>query len=511
VDYGLYLVTDRPLCLGRSLLDVARAAVAGGVRVVQLREKHAPTREFVELGRALLALLAPLGVPLIINDRLDVALAIGAQGAHLGQDDMPVAQARAMLGPKAILGLSLETMDQLRAAEALPAGLVDYYGLSPIFQTPTKTDAGPGWGLAGLARARAEVDAGSGRAIVAIGGIGPHNAASVLRCGAQGLAVVSAICSAPDPEAASRELAGLVRGARGEKTDTKHGGSRMDGYAIRRMARPELDFAIALAAAEGWNPGLRDAEAFWAADPDGFFLGLLDGRPAATVSAVRYDSGGGGGFGFMGFFVVRPELRGQGLGLRLWRTAQAALQARGAAVIGLDAVLGQVETYRKSGFEPARISSRYQGRAGGEMPQGLLPLSGGSFDEVLAYDSRCFPARREAFLRSWLDLPGHVALGTLRGGALAGFGVLRPCGVGAKIGPLFADDVAVARDLLRGLLASAPEGPVFFDAPATNPAAARLAEDHGMRVVFQTGRMYLGGVPEYDLGREFGVASFELG
>lgn len=215
MDYGLYLVTDRPLCLGRSLLDVARAAVAGGVRLVQLREKHAATREFVELGRALLALLAPLGVPLIINDRLDVALAIGAQGAHLGQDDMPVAEARAMLGPQAILGLSLETMDQLREAEALPAGLVDYYGLSPIFRTPTKTDAGPGWGLAGLARARAEVDAGSGRAIVAIGGIGRENAASVLRCGAHGLAVVSAICSAPDPEAASRELAALLPETRG--------------------------------------------------------------------------------------------------------------------------------------------------------------------------------------------------------------------------------------------------------------------------------------------------------
>lgn len=211
IDYGVYLVTDRDLCLGRPLLEVAARAVAGGVSVVQLREKHAPTREFVELGRALVALLAPRGVPLIINDRLDVALAIGAQGVHVGQSDMPVAEARALLGPGAILGLSIETMDQLREAEALPPGMVDYYGLSPIFQTPTKTDAGPGWGLSGLGQARAEVDAGSRRPIVAIGGIGPHNAASVLRCGAQGLAVVSAICSAPDPEAASRQLRETVR------------------------------------------------------------------------------------------------------------------------------------------------------------------------------------------------------------------------------------------------------------------------------------------------------------
>ncbi len=211
IDYGLYLVTDRDLCLGRPLLDVVAQAVAGGVNVVQLREKKADTRAFVDLGRALLALLAPLGVPLIINDRLDVALAIGAQGAHVGQNDMPVAEARRLLGPQAILGLSVETMDQLREAESLPPGLVDYYGLSPIFQTPTKTDAGPGWGLAGLGQARAEVDAGTRRPLVAIGGIGPDNAASVLRCGAQGLAVVSAICSAPDPQAASRALSGLVR------------------------------------------------------------------------------------------------------------------------------------------------------------------------------------------------------------------------------------------------------------------------------------------------------------
>lgn len=215
LDLGLYLVTDRELCLGRPLPEVVAQAVAGGVNVVQLREKSASTREFVELGRALLALLAPLGVPLVINDRLDVALAVGAQGAHLGQSDMPVAEARAILGPKALLGLSLETMAQLREAEALPPGSVDYYGLSPIFQTPTKADAGPGWGLAGLGQARAEVDAGSRRPIVAIGGIGPGNAAAVLRCGAGALAVVSAICSAPDPQAASRELADTLRRERG--------------------------------------------------------------------------------------------------------------------------------------------------------------------------------------------------------------------------------------------------------------------------------------------------------
>lgn len=210
MDLSLYLVTDRALCLGRPLVEVVGQAVAGGATLVQLREKHASTREMVELARALLAVLTPLGVPLLINDRLDVALAVGAAGAHLGQSDMPLAEARALLGPSAVLGLSVETLDQLREAERLPPGLVNYYGLSPIFQTPTKTDAGPGWGLEGLARARATVSAGSSLPLVAIGGLHAGNAAQVLRAGADGLAVVSALCSAPDPKRAASELAGII-------------------------------------------------------------------------------------------------------------------------------------------------------------------------------------------------------------------------------------------------------------------------------------------------------------
>lgn len=210
MDLSLYLVTDRALCLGRPLPDVVAGAVAGGVRVVQLREKHAGTREFMELGRALLALLAPSGVPLVINDRVDVALAIGAQGVHLGQGDMPVAEARRLLGAGVRLGLSIENLDQLRAAEALPQGLVDYYGLSPIFQTPTKAELTSSWGLDGLARARALVAQGSRRPLVAIGGLHAGNAASVLRAGADGLAVVSALCSAPDPKQAASELQGII-------------------------------------------------------------------------------------------------------------------------------------------------------------------------------------------------------------------------------------------------------------------------------------------------------------
>ncbi|MEW5772513.1 MAG: thiamine phosphate synthase [Thermodesulfobacteriota bacterium] len=206
-DPAVYLVTDRGLARGRELLDVVEAAVAGGAGVVQLREKLADTREFLDLARAIKARLAPRGVPLLVNDRVDVALAAGADGAHLGQSDLPYAAARAILGPDALIGLSVETPDQAREAEALD---VDYLGVSPVFATPTKTDAGPAWGLAGLA----DLAAWSRHVLVGIGGIGPANAGEVVRAGARGVAVVSAICAADSPRDAASSLLAAVRGAR---------------------------------------------------------------------------------------------------------------------------------------------------------------------------------------------------------------------------------------------------------------------------------------------------------
>lgn len=296
-----------------------------------------------------------------------------------------------------------------------------------------------------------------------------------------------------------------------------------DGYLIRRMERPELDFALGLAAAEGWNPGLGDAEAFWRADPRGYFLGLLHGRPAATISAVAYGDGGAvPSLGFIGLYIVVPELRGRGYGLRLWDHALSALDALGVPVIGLDAVLAQQDTYRRCGFALALRNCRYEGNFGaaGGIPQdlrldGVLPLALFPLDKVLACDRQGFPARREEFLKAWLATPGHTALGFARGGRLAGYGVIRPCGVGCKIGPLFADDDEAAHALFHGLCASptvaAQGGPVYLDVPMSHAGAVRLAEAHGMRPVFETGRMYRGPAPEFDLGRVFGITSFELG
>ncbi|MEI7638445.1 MAG: thiamine phosphate synthase, partial [Syntrophus sp. (in: bacteria)] len=179
------------------------AAVRGGAACVQLREKNLPTRSFVEEARSIKALLAPFNVPLIINDRIDVALAVAAEGVHIGQEDMPYPLARRILGSGIIIGLSVETWADVELAEQWD---VDYLGVSPVFETPTKTDTRGSWGLEGIARIRAY----SRHPLIAIGGLNATNAGAAMQAGADGIAVVSAICAAPDPFLASRELCRII-------------------------------------------------------------------------------------------------------------------------------------------------------------------------------------------------------------------------------------------------------------------------------------------------------------
>lgn len=199
----LYLVTDQSSAGARTLMDVVAAAVQGGVTCVQLREKQLNTRDFLAQAMMLKALLAPHDIPLVINDRIDVALACGAQGVHLGQSDMPVLQARQLLPPEVFIGWSVETMEDVARSASLP---VDYLGVSPIHATPTKTDTQKPWGLDGLRQVRSA----TALPLVAIGGIHAANARAVLLAGADGLAVVSALCAAQDPCAAAAALRKLI-------------------------------------------------------------------------------------------------------------------------------------------------------------------------------------------------------------------------------------------------------------------------------------------------------------
>jgi thiamine-phosphate pyrophosphorylase len=208
-DPSLYLVTDPTQGGGRPLGEIVARAVAGGVTLVQLRDKQADGRALLEQARALIALLTPLGVPLIVNDRVDVALAAGAAGCHVGQSDLPAAAARALLGPDALLGVSLDSVEQARDVD--PA-VVDYVAHGPFAATLTKADAGGAVGGEGLARVRAL----TGLPLVAIGGIDAGNLGAAVRAGADGIAVVSAIMAAADPQAAARALAAAIAAARRE-------------------------------------------------------------------------------------------------------------------------------------------------------------------------------------------------------------------------------------------------------------------------------------------------------
>lgn len=205
-DPTLYLVTDTALCRPRPVADVVRAAVAGGVTAVQVRDKTATRRELYALTLAVRAALAGTpGIAVIVNDAVDVALLAGADGVHVGQNDLPPEQVRAVIGPDRHLGLSITSAAELTAALALPAGVVDVVGIGPVWATPTKPDAAPAVGLDGLAELAAGARA-AGLLGVAIGGISTTTAGEVWATGVDGICVVSEICAAADTEQAARRL-----------------------------------------------------------------------------------------------------------------------------------------------------------------------------------------------------------------------------------------------------------------------------------------------------------------
>src|SRR5262245_26749016 len=284
-------------------------------------------------------------------------------------------------------------------------------------------------------------------------------------------------------------------------------GSAPEGYDIRVMTRAELDLAVDWAAQEGWNPGLDDARAFHAADPDGFFVGMLDGEPVASISLVAYDAA----FAFLGFYIVKPPLRGRGFGLALW---QEAMARRARPLTGLDGVVAQQANYAKTGFRLAYRNIRFGGpapSAAADTSRVIVPVADISFDRVLAYDRMFFPAPRPAILSLWLTPRDGSALVARDGERIVGLGAVRACRQGCKIGPLYADDTSVAEALFQRLATHARGGSVFLDVPEPNAAALRLAEHHGLAPVFETARMYTGPAPEIPVARLYGVTSFELG
>jgi GNAT superfamily N-acetyltransferase len=280
----------------------------------------------------------------------------------------------------------------------------------------------------------------------------------------------------------------------------------MSNLNIRNLRSEEISLAVDWAAAEGWNPGLADAACFAIPDAHGFFVGEIDGEPVATVSCVNY----GDSFAFLGFYIVRAGFRGRGHGLRIWN---AAIAHAGRRVIGLDGVVAQQDNYKKSGFTLAYANIRYGGvvAAPSRPSDDIVALDKVPFALVEADDATVFPVPRSAFLRAWINTPGHVGRALMRDGKLAAWGVIRPCRTGYKIGPLVAGNRAAAEAVVQALLASTGNCEIVLDIPAPNRDAIALAEFLGLKPTFETARMYTGPIPALRLHRVFGVTSFELG
>jgi GNAT superfamily N-acetyltransferase len=291
--------------------------------------------------------------------------------------------------------------------------------------------------------------------------------------------------------------------------------SVVQSIKFRNMVRSEVEELVSWAAREGWNPGLHDADLFWATDPEAFIAADLHGEMIGGGAITSYD----GKYGFMGFFIVRPKYRGQGLGDVLWHFRREKLLERlqPNATIGLDGVFEMQSYYAKGGFVFSHRNIRHRNVIT-DTPQSavnndgnIVSLAEVPFDQLMAYDRACFPAARPTFLRAWISQPDALALGYLHDGKLAGYGVVRRCGDGCKVGPLFAENSIVAESLYVHLAEFAIGEPLYLDAPENNPAAVNLAAKYKMSEVFGTARMYLGQPPSIAHERIFGVTTFELG
>ncbi|MGX9143939.1 GNAT family N-acetyltransferase [Mesorhizobium sp. 128a] len=274
---------------------------------------------------------------------------------------------------------------------------------------------------------------------------------------------------------------------------------------IRALSRQELAVLIDWAAAEGWNPGLDDAAAFQPTDPEGFIGAFVGNEMIAAISAVAY----GGNFGFIGLYICRPDMRGQGHGKAVWSAGMARLAGR---TVGLDGVAAQLANYRRRGFRPAYETIRFSGRTATPpvRSEGVRMITTQLLPDIIAYDARCFPAPRRAFLHRWAQPPhrGFAAISSL---GTTGYAVARPCRSGYKIGPLFADDTETAMQLLHGLAGACEGGDLHIDVPADNIDFTTALAAIGFRPTFTTTRMYKGPPPKVHPRRIFGVTTLELG
>lgn len=287
----------------------------------------------------------------------------------------------------------------------------------------------------------------------------------------------------------------------------KNGYTMHPNYRIVRAHEDEMPVMIEWAKNEGWNPGLNDASCFYQADPNGFFLGKIHDEIVAMGAAVIYDDH----FAFCGLYMVSPTHRHQGYGMAL---TKARLAYVGDRSTGLDGVLEMVPQYKNLGYKIAHPNYRFRlDVTQVEKPKNpeLVDARTWPIDEVIAFDAKHFPAKRARFLKAWIEQAGAFSALYIEDGHILGFGVIRPCVQGFRIGPLFAQDYQVAHDLLIYLVSHVENQSVFLDVPACNPNALKLARDFNMHQDFETVRMYRHQKPLVNMHQIFGITSFELG
>jgi len=276
-------------------------------------------------------------------------------------------------------------------------------------------------------------------------------------------------------------------------------------YTIVNASKAEMDFMIGLAKGEGWNPGLSDGKLFYDADPKGFFIGKLDGEPISCISGVKY-----GDYGFVGLYIVKPQYRGQGYGIPIWQEAMNYLRDIN---IGLDGVPAQIDNYRESGFMLYNGSLRFAGKIAlmENISQYIIPVNESHLNEIIAYDTLHFPAKREAFIKGWVMSDGHHALLWHEDGAVRGMGVIRKCFEGYKVGPLFADTPEISEALFLALAQYAQGETLYLDIIEGNENAQKLVEKYQMNKMFECARMYSKAKPEVHWDNVYGITTFELG
>ncbi len=273
---------------------------------------------------------------------------------------------------------------------------------------------------------------------------------------------------------------------------------------IRQMRRDEADIAMAWAADEGWNPGLHDADTFYQTDPAGFFTIDAGDHMIGCVSMVRYS----GDYMFGGLYIVHPDYRNQGIGRAVLDFVRSYSDGYN---FGIDGVFAMQPVYQKAGFMFAYRNIRFEGMGGGTVDESLIPLREVPFPRILAYDSMFFPVVREGFLKHFLYQPDCKGYASMDNGSMNGYGFIRKCHTGYKIGPLFAGTSQIAQKIYSALSSVADGLPVFLDVPEPNIEGVALAKAHGMAEVFGTARMYTREIPTLPIGQIFGVTTFELG